>query len=112
MRRGSTARRSIASSTRLTLSSDPFLSSGIIRQRAIGTNARDNNIFRDYRITQGNQTVIDLTTPRQAGKARIYPAGNAIEPYTGTVRYPGPNPPPTLPSPPADADSGSGTLEE
>jgi hypothetical protein len=36
----------------------------------------------------GNQTVFDITTLQQAGKILKYPAGNLIEPYTGTVRYP------------------------
>jgi RHS repeat-associated protein len=72
----------------LARSADPFLSNGIIRQGAFGTNAKGNAMFPDYRLTLGNQTVIDITTVRQAGKVLQYPAGNAIEPYTGTVRYP------------------------
>jgi hypothetical protein len=72
----------------LARSADPLLSNGIIRQGAFGTNAKGNAIFPDYRLTLGNQTVIDITTVRQAAKVLQYPAGNAIEPYTGTVRYP------------------------
>ena len=56
--------------------------------RAFGLNAKGNNIFPDYRLDIGNQSVIDITTPAQAGKALKYPAGNVIEPYTGTLRVP------------------------
>jgi hypothetical protein len=87
----------------LSRSSDPFLSTTIIRQRAFGVNARGNAIFPDYRLQLGNQTVIDMTTPGQAGKAAIYPAANALEPYTGTVRHPGIAVPPTIPG-----DAGEG----
>lgn len=72
----------------LVKSSSPILSNQIIRGRAFGTNAKGNAIKPDYRLSIGNQTVIDITTLRQAGKVLKYPAGNLIEPYTGTVRYP------------------------
>jgi hypothetical protein len=72
----------------LARSGDPFLSNTIIRQGAFGRNAKGNPIHPDYRIAIDNQTVIDVTTAREAGKALKYPAGNVIEPYTGTVRYP------------------------
>jgi len=89
-------------------SSDPFLSTTIIRNRAFGVNAKNNAIFPDYRIPLDNQTVIDITTVRQAGKAAKYPAGNAIEPYTGTVRYPEGFFPPTPPSSPEEGAAASG----
>lgn len=69
-------------------SADPFLANDLIRQGAFGRNAKGNAIFPDYRVNLGNQSVIDITTRGQAGHALKYPAGNVIEPYTGTVRYP------------------------
>jgi hypothetical protein len=93
----------------LSVSSDPFLSTTIIRQRAFGTNTKGNPMFPDYRIPGTNQTVIDLTTVRQAGKAAKYPAANATEPYTGTTRLPGIALPPTMPSPP---DQGAASPDE
>ena len=73
----------------LARSGDPFLSNTIIRQRTFGRNAKGNPIHPDYRIAIDKQTVIDVATAREAGKALKYPVGNVIEPYTGTVRYPG-----------------------
>lgn len=70
----------------LASSADPILSTQTIRQGAFGANAKGSTIFPDYRIAQGNQTVIDITSPGQAGKALQYPAGNILEPYTGTGR--------------------------
>ncbi|MFE9690622.1 RHS repeat-associated core domain-containing protein [Micromonospora sp. NPDC005806] len=67
-------------------SADPILSNQVIQQGAFGRNARGNNIFPDYRIAAGNQTVIDITTPGEVGKALKYPAGNILEPLTGTGR--------------------------
>jgi len=69
-------------------SGDPILVRDVITRRAFGRNAKGNNIFPDYRLDIGNQSVIDITTLRQAGKAAKYPAGNVIEPYTGTARVP------------------------
>jgi RHS repeat-associated protein len=88
-------------------SSDPFLSTDIIRQGRFGRNAKGNPIMPDYRISIDNQTVIDITTVKQAGKAGIYPAANAIEPYTGTVRHPGVPLPPTPRSPPEEGPESS-----
>ena len=58
-------------------SADPILSNQVIRQGAFGRNARGNNIFPDYRIAAGNQTVIDITTPGELGKALKYPAATS-----------------------------------
>ena len=69
-------------------SGDPILVEDVIFRRAFGRNAKGNNIFPDYRLDIGNQTVIDITTPGQATKALKYPSGNVIEPYTGTLRVP------------------------
>jgi hypothetical protein len=69
-------------------SSDPILVQDLILRRAFGRNAKGNNIFPDARLELGNQTVIDITTPAEATKALKYPAGNVVEPYTGTVRVP------------------------
>jgi hypothetical protein len=69
-------------------SGDPFLTNDVIYRHAFGRNTRGNNIYPDYRLDIGNQTVIDITTPAQATKALKYPAGNVIEPYTGTTRVP------------------------
>ncbi|HEX8075815.1 MAG TPA: RHS repeat-associated core domain-containing protein [Thermoleophilaceae bacterium] len=69
-------------------SGDPILVQDVIFRRAFGRNAKGNNIFPDYRLDIGNQSVIDITTPGQALKGLKYPAGNVIEPYTGTLRVP------------------------
>jgi RHS repeat-associated protein len=69
-------------------SSNPLLSSEILVQRAFGRNARGNLMFPDYRLNIGNQTVIDITSLGRAGKAAQYPAGNVVEIYHGTSRFP------------------------
>jgi hypothetical protein len=52
---------------------------------ATWVNARGNSMFPDWQLNVGGQTsVIDITTPGQAGKALDHPATTVMEPLTGT----------------------------
>ncbi len=59
---------------------------GVQLQEPLGTNTRGNPIYPDYQLNvNGSNTVIDITTPGQAGKALKYPATTVMEPLTGTA---------------------------
>jgi RHS repeat-associated protein len=58
---------------------------GVRLQQPLGRNARGNPIKPDYQLSVSNRSsVIDITSPGQAGKALKYPASTVMEPLTGT----------------------------